>query len=123
MARRAAAAKVIELRTDQVDNSAGEPISFEEPFTVEVTLSGSAPYLYHRWNNEEVEAKAKAPKNSAAKKTDNVDSYVWRDDNKNLCIPGHHLNGAIVAAAKFRQDPRSPRKSAQDLYKAGITVL
>src|SRR5437867_3183240 len=30
---------------------------------------------------------------------------------------------AIVNTAKFRQDPRSPRKSAVDLFKAGIAVL
>ena len=30
---------------------------------------------------------------------------------------------ATVNAAKFRQDPRSPRKSAMDLYKAAIISL
>jgi hypothetical protein len=33
------------------------------------------------------------------------------------------LRGAIVAAAKFHQDPRSPRKSAMDLFKAGVVSL
>jgi len=30
---------------------------------------------------------------------------------------------SIISAAKFRQDPRSPRKSAMDLYKAGLIIL
>jgi hypothetical protein len=29
----------------------------------------------------------------------------------------------VIAAAKFRQDPRSPRKSAQDLVKAAVVSL
>ncbi len=30
---------------------------------------------------------------------------------------------SVIAAAKFRQDPRSPRKSAMDLFKAGVVGL
>ena len=30
---------------------------------------------------------------------------------------------AIITAAKFKQDPRSPRKSAMDLFKAGIAGI
>ena len=44
--------------------------------------------------------KAKAAKGSAAKKSDNVESYVWRDGEGNICLPGEYLRGAIVAAAK-----------------------
>lgn len=38
-------------------------------------------------------------------------------------IPSEYLRGSIIHAAKFRQDPRSPRKSAMDLFKAGIVSL
>jgi hypothetical protein len=61
-------------------------------------------------------------KGSKAKKTDDIESYVYRCDNGNLGIPGEQLRMAMVGAAKFKQDPRSPRKSAADLYKAGIVV-
>lgn len=44
-------------------------------------------------------------------------------DDKSLAIPGAYLRQSIINAAKFRQDPRSPRKSATDLYKAGIICL
>jgi hypothetical protein len=70
-----------------------------------------------------VEAKSKAAKNSTAKKTDDIESYVYRDDRGHLSIPGEYFRQAIIHAAKFRQDPRSPRKSAMDLYKAGVLNL
>ncbi|GEA17769.1 hypothetical protein [Moorella sp. E306M] len=94
-----------------------------EPYLVEVTIQGTADILFHRWSNEDVEAKANAAKNSTAKKTDNLEAYVYRNEKGEICIPGKYLHGAIIGAAKFKQDPRSPRKSAQDLFKAGIAPL
>lgn len=85
-----------------------------------------APILFHRWSCEAVAEKASAAKGSAAKKTDNVESYVYRCDDGTIGIPGEYLKGAIAGpqgAAKYRQDPRSPRKSALDLYKAGVVPL
>lgn len=87
---------------------------------------GVCPLLFHRWSDEAVAAKAAARKNSAAKKEDDIESYVYRTDDRQIAIPGAYLKGAIAGpqgAAKFRQDPRSPRKSALDLYRAGIVVL
>lgn len=49
--------------------------------------------------------------------------YVYRDDDGIICLPGEYLRGAIIGASKFRQDPRSPRKSAQDLFKAAVVPL
>jgi hypothetical protein len=88
-----------------------------------VAIQGSADLLFHRWNCEAVEAKSKAEKGSSAKKTDDLESYVYRNDGGELCIPGEYLRQALIHAAKFRQDPRSPRKSAMDLYKAGVVSL
>jgi hypothetical protein len=70
-----------------------------------------------------VEAKGKAAKGSKEKKTDNIETYVYRNDDGILCIPGEYLRGSICNAAKFRQDPRSPRKSAHDLFRAAIISL
>ena len=106
-----------------VTNGAAFDIAAGEPYTVEVVVSGIADLLFHRWNVEAVEEKGKAAKGSKAKKTDNIESYVYRNDDGELCVPGEYLRMAVVAAAKFRQDPRSPRKSAMDLYKAGIVSL
>jgi hypothetical protein len=114
-------AKVISIT--EPTNGGAEAISFSEPYIVTVTLEGSSDLLFHRWNTDAVNEKAAAAKNSAAKKTDNIESYVWRNDRNELCIPGEYLRQAVIHAAKFRQDPRSPRKSAMDLYKAGIVAL
>lgn len=110
--------KVVAMR--EPTNGGEEAIRASEPYAISVTIEGSADFLFHRWNPEAVDEKAKAAKNSAAKKTDNIESYVYRCDAGTLCIPGEYFRGAIINAAKFRQDPRSPRKSAMDLFKAGV---
>lgn len=111
-------AKVISI--SEPTNGGEATIDFSQPYSVTVAIEGSADFLFHRWNAEAVDEKAKAAKNSTAKKTDDVESYVYRNERGELCIPGEYLRGAIIGAAKFRQDPRSPRKSAADLFKAGI---
>lgn len=113
----------LKVVTDAVTNGASDSINLSEPYTVNVSIRGCADFLFHRWNAEAVDEKAKAAKNSAAKKTDNLESYVYRNEEGNLAIPGEYLRQSIIHAAKFRQDPRSPRKSAMDLYKAGIVAL
>lgn len=124
MPRKAAAtsAEIISLGGD-ITPGGDETIAHSEPYSVEIQIEGSADILFHRWNSDSVDAKAKAAKGSAAKKTDDIESYVYRDDKGYVCIPGEYLRGAIVGAAKYRQDPRSPRKSAMDLFKAAIVSL
>jgi hypothetical protein len=109
-----------------VSNSAAFVVAMSEPYMVSVELEGTSAILFHRWQCESVEAKAKAAKGSAAKKTDDVESYVWRCPDGTIGLPGEYLRGAIcgpAGAAKYRQDPRSPRKSALDLYKAAVVSL
>lgn len=116
-------ASVVKLKDDQVSNGGESTIEFSYPYTVEVTIEGSAAILFHRWNCDAVEAKSKAAKGSAAKKSDDVESYVYRNDVGELCLPGEYLRQSIIMATKFRQDPRSPRKSAMDLFKAAVISL
>lgn len=107
-------------------NDAAEDVALGRPYVVEVKIRGVAPILFHRWGVEAVAEKAAAAKGSKAKKTDNVESYVYRCDDGTIGIPGEYIRGSICGpqgAAKFRQDPRSPRKSALDLFKAGIVSL
>jgi len=104
-------------------NGALDTIEFSKPYTATFRLQGVADLLFHRWNVEEVEAKAGAAKGSKARKSDNIESYVFRDDAGKICIPGEYVRQSVIHAAKFRQDPRSPRKSAMDLYKAGVVSL
>ena len=103
-----------------VSNDAADQVAYEEPYTIRLKITGSAPLLFHRWSDDAVAAKAAAAKGSKAKKEDDIASYVWRNDKDELCLPTEYVRMAIVMAAKFRQDPRSPRKSAMDLFKAGV---
>lgn len=117
---KAAALKVV---AQDKTNGAAAAIALCEPYTVSVAIEGSADFLFHRWNCEAVEEKAKAAKGSDAKKSDDIESYVYRTEAGELAIPGEYLRQSIIHAAKFRQDPRSPRKSAMDLFKAGVVAL
>jgi hypothetical protein len=115
--------KNVKVNSEQVSNAGKVTIEAGEPYIATVTIEGSADLLFHRWNVDGVEAKGKAAKGSKAKKSDNVESYVYRNAEGEVCLPGEYLRQSILGAAKFRQDPRSPRKSAQDLYKAAIVSL
>ena len=105
----------------QVSNDGNSAII--APYIAEVTVEGSAPIMFHRWSCEAVEAKANAAKGSKAKKEDDWESYLYRNAAGEIAIPGEYLRQAIIEAAKYRQDPRSPRKSAKDLFKAAVISL
>lgn len=106
-----------------VTNGGKETIELSIPYIAHARLEGATDILFHAWSCEAVDAKAKAAKGSAAKKTDNLESYVYRNDQGQLCVPGEYVRQSLINAAKFRQDPRSPRKSAMDLFKAAVAVL
>jgi hypothetical protein len=109
--------------TGPVSNDAEFHIAGNVPYVVSLEIEGTAAILFHRWSCEDVAEKAKSAKGSKGKKTDNVESYVYRNDDGDICIPGEYLRQSVIWAAKFRQDPRSPRKSAMDLFKAGVVSL
>ena len=111
------------LALESVGNGAQEEIAMEIPYVVGVTIEGASPILFHRWDDENVAERANAKKNSKAKKTDNTEKYLYRDETGAICLPGEYVRQAIIHAAKFRQDPRSPRKSAMDLFKAGVVSM
>jgi len=115
--------KELTKNVSEPTNGAKKVIEHSEPFVMAITFSGTSDLLFHRWNPEAVDEKAKAKKNSAAKKTDDLESYVYRNDKGELCIPGEYFRMSCIAASKFKQDPRSPRKSAMDLFKAGVISL
>jgi len=104
-------------------NGAAPGITMQQPYRVLVVIEGVAPILFRAWNCEAIESKSKAKKGSAEKKSDDLESFVYRDDKGHICIPGIYLTASIINAAKFQQDPRSPRKSACDLFKAGVFSL
>lgn len=98
-------------------------LQMQTPYRVEAKLEGVCPLLFHRWNNESVAAKAKAKKGSIEKKSDDIESYLYKDDRGFVCIPGEYVRQSIIHAAKYEQDPRSPRKSMMDLTKAAVVSL
>jgi len=116
-------ATALTQRGPEVTNGAKASIESGAPYIANVRIVGVADLLFHRWNCEAVEAKGKAAKGSKAKKSDDIETYVYRTDAGELSVPGEYLRQSIIHAAKFRQDPRSPRKSAMDLFKAGVVAL
>lgn len=116
-------AKKVKTEVTEPTNGSKQAIESQFPYQASVTIEGVSDLLFHRWNCEEIEFKSKARKGSDIKKTDNIESYVYRDDDGLLCIPAEYMRMSIINAAKFKQDPRSSRKSAMDLYKAAIVCL
>jgi hypothetical protein len=110
-------------QVNEPTNGGKKAIETGLPYAVHVTLEGASDLLFHRWNCEAVDAKSKAAKNSKAKKEDDVETYIWRNEKGHIAIPGEYVRQAVIHAAKFKQDPRSPRKSAMDLFKAGVVSL
>jgi len=113
-------ANVPDVIGPSISDDARSDIESGRPYRVDLRLRGTCPILFCRWSNEAVAAKAKAAKGSVTKRTDNVESYVWRCEDGTIGIPGEYLRQSALEAARYRQDPRSPRKSARDLVKAGL---
>ena len=101
-------------------NGGASVINASIPYIVECGILGTSDVLFHRWNVDSIEAKSKAAKGSKEKKSDDIETYVFRNDKGLLCVPGEYFRQAMVHAAKFLQDPRSPRKSAMDLFKSAV---
>jgi hypothetical protein len=106
-----------------ITNGARALIEQSLPYRMTVTVIGVAPLLFHAWNTESVKEKGAAAKGSRTKKTDDLESYVYRDRDGNLGVPGQNFVSALALAGKRMPDPSSPRKSAFDLCKAGIIPL
>lgn len=115
--------RLTEIGGEVPTNGAEETIELQRPYRVLVDIEGVCPILFHRWNNESVAAKSAAKKGSIEKKTDDIESFMYRNDSGELCIPGEYLRQSIIHASKYEQDPRSPRKSLMDLCKAAVVSL
>lgn len=111
------------LDSKQVSNGAEQAINVTAPYRFAVTVAGDAPLLFHSWNIEAIQGKADAKKGSAEKKSDNVESYVYRTDAGHLGVPGSNFQACLREAGRYVPDPRSPRKSSMDLIRAGIVPL
>jgi len=115
--------RISEISGESPTNGEESFIEMQKPYRVEIELEGVCPMLFHRWNNESVAAKSRAKKGSIEKKTDDTESFMWKDEKGFLCVPGEYVRQAVIHAAKYEQDPRSPRKSMMDLMKAALVSL
>jgi len=104
-------------------NGAHRVIDDSRPYIVEAVVEGTSSLLMHAWNTEEIEEKQRSKKGSQARKTDDLESYVYRNDDGEISLRGEGFRMGVINAAKFQRDPRSSRKTAADLYKAGVVVL
>jgi hypothetical protein len=107
----------------ETSNDAKRIIQTAAPYEVTIGIRGTSKLLFHRWSPEAVAAKAAAAKGSKAKKSDDVESFVYRDANGIISLPSEYVRQSIIHAAKDLHDPRSPRKSAMELFKAGLVAL
>lgn len=107
----------------QVSNGAVRLIESLRPYVATVEIVGVAPLLFRAWNIESIEEKAVAAKGSKAKKSDDIEASLYRDGDGYLCVPCMNFVAALRMAARYVQDPRSPRKSAHDLVEAGICAI
>jgi hypothetical protein len=118
---------VTEVGGNGPTNGGEADITLQAPYSVMIKITGTSAVLFHAWNDEAVAEKAAAKKGSEAKKRDNLESYVHRDEDGYLCLPGQYVIGSLTdprnGSAKYLQDPRSPRKSALDLFRAGVVAL
>lgn len=104
-----------------IDDEARGIIRDSLPYRMRIGIVGQAALLMHKWDSTPPDSKPKAPKGS--KVSDDVDAYAYRDDDGYLGVPGVNFAACVAQAGRFMKDPRSPRKSALDLCKAGIVPL
>lgn len=115
--------KAVLLNMADQSNDAAYLIQDRHPYRAVVTIQGVAPILFNRFSIEDYDERGKSPKGSKTRKADrDPESQIWRADDGTVGIPGLWLRAAVIKAAKFRHDPRSPRASAMELYKAGVIV-
>lgn len=115
--------RITEISGESPSNGEESFIEQQKPYRVAIELEGVCPLLFHRWNNESVAAKARAKKGSVEKKTDDIESFMWKDEKGFVSLPGEYVRQAVIHASKYEQDPRSPRKSLMDLMKAALVSL
>jgi len=123
MPKTVAVNRLIGLDAQQTGNGGEETVNLIKPYRALLSLVGTSPILFHRWDWEAVQEKADAAKGSKAKKTDNIESYVYRNDEGYLGIAGDNFVRCIQEAGRYEADPRSPRKSLRDLLKAAVLPL
>lgn len=116
----------------------GPETAFAGPYVVHVTIEGVAPLMYHAYNVDLIEWLDTLGKGAAEKKRDypelmcfwdkpwlpvkNGKPPIKKDPKAYLCGHTDWFHRAIVEIGRRMTDPTSNRRSAKDLFAAGITV-
>jgi len=115
-------AKLVEQSLEGREQTAG--LLKVPMYSAQVKIEGISRILFHRYDPEVVEQKSKAPKGSREKKTDNIESFLYRDIDGYISIPATNIKACLLNAAKHFSDPRSTgqKKQAKELFAASIFV-
>ena len=98
---------IADVKTLGPVSNGDEPSPSDSEYAIEVSIQGITPMLMHRYDTQAVKDKGAAKKGSKDKKTDNLDSYVYKDDDGYLAVPGEALWACLGEAARRMQDPSS----------------
>jgi|SRR5579872_1714216 len=117
-------AAVVDVEAEtRTDKAREDRFVHERPYCADVVIIGTAHMLHHRYDCEQVKIQSEGGKGTKTKKTDNVESYLYRvPGTGEVGVAAVCIKAALLEAGKSFQDPRSPRKSARDLLKASVFV-
>ena len=99
---------------NNLENAAQNLIDDSRPYLATVKIVGTAKKLFHCWKSTIVDEKANGTKGGVKKKTDDLESYVIRNEKGLITIPTANFCASIRYAGKAFADPSSPRKSMYD---------
>lgn len=88
---------------------------------VTVTIEGFSPLLMHRFPMTEKDAKSKAKNQKQTK--DDVESYLYLDENKNLAQPSTHLIASLKKAGAKFQIPGQGKLTYKNLMGSGAVII
>lgn len=69
------------------------------------TIKGTTPFLYHKFNVEEISNKAKVKTGSAGNNPEEWRTTVW-NEGKKLFLPGYYFFSSICAGAQYVKQGR-----------------
>jgi len=88
--------------------------------TIKVKVEGVAPLIMHKFFVEPEGEKKSARGKKVYVPADEAEKVTYRNDKKELCIPGTHFKAAMIKSAT--DFPFKGKKSYKDFIKAGIFI-
>ena len=104
-------------------NGNGHLAALDASYAVEVVIVGTAPILFRRYDDASVQRKAKAAKNSESRKSDDVETYVYRTEDGETGIPARNFKaclreaGRSLPSAQVREGSRPERGSGRAVHR------